>query len=151
MEETPEDFAKTAGNNDYNGYNNYNERSVPPTTLTAPIDTISQTIDETTKMEYQIVVGKGVKESITLLDKNYNDYKGYNTYTFELKLDPGVEVRQSIDGLADKSYNGYNDYKNYGVIYFVDQFGRYLFHFQNPYMIDAGGKVLGSRASARRL
>ena len=139
MEETPEDFAKTAGNNDYNGYNNYNERSVPPATLTAPIDTISQTIDETTKMEYQIVVGKGVKESITLLDKNYNDYKGYNTYTFELKLDPGVEVRQSIDGLADKSYNGYNDYKNYGVIYFVDQFGRYLFHFQTPYMIDAGG------------
>ena len=62
-----------------------------------------------------------------------------------------MEVRQSIDGLADKSYNGYNDYKNYGVIYFVDQFGRYLFHFQNPYMIDAGGKVLGSRASARRL
>lgn len=96
-------------------------------------------------LNYEILPGKGLKEDIVIkqsdgfneecLKEKITENKSgcaltlpKNSYTFELKLDKGVEIKYSIDTL-----------KNYpsGTYYFVDSKGRYLFHFLPLYAVDA--------------
>jgi len=61
-----------------------------------------------------------------------------NTFTFSLKLDPGVAMRHAI---------GTTNGKPHGITYFTDEKGKYLFHFAPLYAVD--GK--GVRTNAVRL
>lgn len=99
-------------------------------------------------VKYKILEGLGVKEDIVInrLDsydadciqkaieegktdpENFNCQMPKNSYTFNLKLDPGVEVHQAIGSLGGLPN---------GTYYFTDSNGKYLFHFLTPYAVDA--------------
>lgn len=90
--------------------------------------------------EYQIIKGKGLKEDIIIqsLDGFSEECKHdltkcklpLNEYTFDLKMDAGVSVKEgwySVDGKTTKIY------------YFVDKEGNYLAHFLPSYAEDSNG------------
>jgi len=61
-----------------------------------------------------------------------------NTFTFSLKLDPGVQMKHAI---------GATNQEPHGITYFTDEKGKYLFHFLPLFAVD--GK--GVRTNAVRL
>lgn len=96
-------------------------------------------------VEYEILAGKGVKEEIIIkqqegfgaecvqnLTQKDAEFSGCqlpkNTYTFQLTLDPGVQLHRTFTGTKDRPA---------GLWYFTDEQGRYLGHFLPPFAVDS--------------
>ena len=94
--------------------------------------------------EYSIKEGEGVKEEIII--KNNEGFSNdclakkiqdpsvkcsfpKNMYSFSLKLDPDVKMKHAIGVMNQKNPQG--------VTYFEDSKGKYLFHFENLFAVDA--------------
>lgn len=75
-------------------------------------------------------VADQIKNPSSSQSQNFNCSLPKNSFTFSLKLDPGVEMHQAIGGTNQKPY---------GITYFTDESGRYLFHFLPLYAEDATG------------
>jgi len=91
-------------------------------------------------LEYQILEGIGVKEEIIIRSlESYIDTCGdsetdceipLNEFIFDLQLDNGVELHQSLVSIRDNPV---------GTYYFTDSKGNYLAHFLPCYAFDEGG------------
>ncbi len=94
--------------------------------------------------EYSIKEGEGVKEEIVIknsegfsrkcLEEKINDPSKdcslpKNVYTFSLKLDADVKMKHAIGVMNEKNPQG--------VTYFEDSKGKYLFHFEPLFAVDA--------------
>lgn len=94
--------------------------------------------------EYSIKEGEGVKEEIII--KNNEGFSNdclakkiqdpsvrcsfpKNMYSFSLKLDPDVKMKHAIGVMNEKNPQG--------VTFFEDSKGKYLFHFENLFAVDA--------------
>jgi hypothetical protein len=91
-------------------------------------------------LEYQILEGIGVKEEIIIRSlESYMDTCSdgetdceipLNEFIFDLQLDKGVELHQSLVSIRDNPV---------GTYYFTDSQGNYLAHFLPCYAFDEGG------------
>ena len=91
-------------------------------------------------LEYQILEGVGVKEEIIIRSlESYMDTCSnsetdceipLNEFIFDLQLDKGVELHQSLVSIRDNPV---------GTYYFTDSKGSYLAHFLPCYAFDEGG------------
>jgi hypothetical protein len=92
-------------------------------------------------IEYQILSGLGLKEEIVI--NNLEEYAGdcinnfnecavpLNEFTFDLKLDKGLELRKgwfTLKGVSTETY------------YFVDKDGNYVAHFLPSWAVDSLGE-----------
>ena len=129
-------------------------------TASSPIESIKEGNKDTVRnlnvvpgvdLKYQVKEGEGLKEEIVLnnnegftkecIEKAMENGKWKmenkgcslpkNTYTFSLKLDPGVKMRRAIGIMNEKNPQG--------VTYFTDENNKYLFHFEPLFAIDAKG------------
>ncbi|KUK77512.1 MAG: hypothetical protein XD93_0281 [candidate division WS6 bacterium 34_10] len=90
-------------------------------------------------VEYQILEGLGVKEEIVI--RNIDEYTSQcgadrecllplNEFVFDLKLDEGVELKESMVSLRGKTENKY---------YLTDDEGNYIAHFLPTFAVDGVG------------
>jgi len=103
---------------------------------------VNKDVAEGVDIRYSVIEGKGIKEEIVIhkIEKLNSDclesVKGTpeelsarcglpkNKYTFDLKLDEGVELKRDLE-------------KN--VWYLTDEYGRYIAHFEGLFAEDANG------------
>ncbi|MEK7164079.1 MAG: LamG domain-containing protein, partial [Patescibacteria group bacterium] len=98
-------------------------------------DAIEQKVSDTTKIRYEILPDRGVKESI-LINEPSNQVAN-NQYAFSLKLSNGVQLKSKLENLNDTKLNASGSaVTNY---YFTDSKNKYLANFEPLVMIDAAG------------
>ena len=111
-----------------------NEQNISKETI------LNQNVWEGVDLEYQILEGVGVKEEIII--RSLESYAAgcedsetgceipLNEFVFDLQLDEGVELHQSLVSVEDNPV---------GTYYFTDSQGKYLAHFLPSFAFDDGG------------